>query len=45
MRKLTAFEIASVEFKTQLTSMNVEGIGEGGKIYVHNRTSKNIILL
>ena len=31
MRKLTAFEIASVEFKTQLTSMNVEGIGEGAK--------------
>ena len=31
MRKLTAFEIASVEFKTQLTSMNVEGIGEGEK--------------
>ena len=31
MRKLTAFEIASVEFKTQLTSMNVEGIGEGVK--------------
>lgn len=31
MRKLTAFEIKSVEFKTQLTSMNVEGIGEGAK--------------
>ena len=31
MRKLTAFEIASVEFKTPLTSMNVEGIGEGAK--------------
>ena len=31
MRKLTAFEIASVEFKTKLTSMNVEGIGEGEK--------------
>ena len=31
MRKLTAFEIASVEFKKQLTSMNVEGIGEGEK--------------
>ena len=29
MRKLTAFEIASVEFKTKLTSMNVEGIREG----------------
>lgn len=28
MRKLTEFEIESVEFKTQLTSMNVEGIGE-----------------
>ena len=33
MRKLTAFEIASVEFKTQLTSMNVEGIGEGKTKY------------
>ena len=33
MRKLTAFEIASVEFKTQLSSMNVEGIGEGKTKY------------
>ena len=33
MRKLTAFEIASVEFKTQLTSMNIEGIGEGKTKY------------
>lgn len=31
MRKLTKFEISSIEFKTQLTSMNVEGIGEGTK--------------
>ena len=31
MRKLTEFEIETVEFKTQLTSMNVEGIGEGAK--------------
>ena len=31
MRKLTTFEIASVEFKKPLTSMNVEGIGEGAK--------------
>ena len=31
MRKLTAFEIETVEFKTQLTSMNVEGIGERAK--------------
>ena len=31
MRKLTTFEIKSMEFKTQLTSMNVEGIGEGEK--------------
>ena len=31
MRKLTEFEIESVKFKTQLTSMNVEGIGEGAK--------------
>ena len=31
MRKLTAFEIASVEFKTPLTSMNVEGNGEEAK--------------
>lgn len=31
MRKLTAFKIDSIEFKTQLTSMNVEGIGEGAK--------------
>ena len=33
MRKLTAFEIASVEFKTQLTSMNVEGIGEAKYLF------------
>ena len=33
MRKLTAFEIESVEFKNQLTSMNVEGIGEGKTKY------------
>ena len=33
MRKLTAFEIASVEFKTLLTSMNIEGIGEGKTKY------------
>ena len=31
MRKLTAFEIETMEFKTQLTSMNVEGIGYGAK--------------
>ena len=31
MRKLTNKEIATVEFKNQLTSMNVEGIGEGAK--------------
>ena len=31
MRKLTAFEIESVEFKNQLTSMNVEGIGKRTK--------------
>ena len=31
MRKLTEFEIASIEFKNQLTSMNVEGLGEGAK--------------
>ena len=33
MRKLTAFEIASVEFKKSLTSMNIEGIGEGKTKY------------
>ena len=33
MRKLTTFEIASVEFKKPLTSMNVEGIGEGKTKY------------
>ena len=31
MRKLTAFEIETVEFKTSLTSMNVEGIKAGEK--------------
>ena len=31
MRKLTAFEISSIDFGKQLTSMNVEGIGEGAK--------------
>ena len=31
MRKLTAFEIESMEFKTPLTSMNVEGIKPGAK--------------
>ena len=31
MRKLTAFEIESVEFKNQLTSMNVEWIGKRTK--------------
>ena len=31
MRKLTAFEIESMEFTKSLTSMNVEGIGEGEK--------------
>ena len=31
MRKLTAFEIESMEFTKSLTSMNVEGIGEGAK--------------
>lgn len=31
MRKLTTFEISSIEFGKQLTSMNVEGIGEGVK--------------
>ena len=31
MRKLTEFEISSIEFGKQLTSMNVEGIGEGAK--------------
>ena len=29
MRKLTGFEIESIEFKESLTSMNIEGIGEG----------------
>ena len=33
MRKLTTFEIKSIEFKTSLTSMNVEGIGEGKTKY------------
>ena len=33
MRKLTTFEIESIEFKTPLTSMNVEGIGEGKTKY------------
>ena len=31
MRKLTTFEISSIEFGKQLTSMNVEGLGEGAK--------------
>ena len=31
MRKLTAFEIESMEFTKSLTSMNVEGIGAGEK--------------
>ena len=31
MRKLTNYEIESLEFKKSLTSMNVEGIGEGSK--------------
>ena len=33
MRKLTTFEIKSIEFKTSLTSMNVKGIGEGKTKY------------
>ena len=33
MRKLTEIEIASAEFKTPLTSMNIEGIGEGKTKY------------
>ena len=33
MRKLTAFEITSVKFKNSLTSMNIEGIGEGKTKY------------
>ena len=33
MRKLTAFEIESIEFTKSLTSMNVEGIGEGKTKY------------
>ena len=44
MRKLTAFEIESIEFKKTLTSMNVEGIGEGKTKYQFAIEFKRILL-
>lgn len=42
MRKLTNYEIGTIEFGKMLTSMNIEGIGEGNTKYQFTLEFKRI---
>lgn len=42
MRKLTSFEIETTNFKNSITSMNIEGIGEGETKYQFTLELKRI---